>query len=60
MTIMNQASRFLLAAFLLPSVLRAAEAEKYVPETDPLMLQKIEEWRDLKFGLLMHWGAYSQ
>ena len=34
--------------------------ERYVPETDPLVLQKLEEWQDLKFGLLMHWGPYSQ
>ena len=32
----------------------------YVPETDPLVLEKLEEWQNLKFGLLMHWGAYSQ
>ncbi|MBR8534205.1 alpha-L-fucosidase [Carboxylicivirga sediminis] len=36
------------------------EDERYVPETDPLVLEKIQEWQDLKFGLLMHWGAYSQ
>lgn len=36
------------------------EDERYVPETDPLVLEKIEAWQDLKFGLLMHWGAYSQ
>ncbi|MCX6249129.1 MAG: alpha-L-fucosidase [Bacteroidetes bacterium] len=29
-------------------------------ETNPLILQKLEQWRDLKFGLLMHWGTYSQ
>lgn len=36
------------------------EEERYVPETDPLVLEKLEEWQDKKFGLLMHWGAYSQ
>jgi len=36
------------------------ESEKYVPETDPLVLEKLEQWQDMKFGLLMHWGAYSQ
>ena len=36
------------------------EEERYVPETDPLVLAKLEEWQNLKFGLLMHWGAYSQ
>ncbi|MFC2097977.1 alpha-L-fucosidase, partial [Bacteroidota bacterium] len=34
--------------------------QKYVPETDPLVLENLEEWQDIKFGLLMHWGAYSQ
>ena len=36
------------------------EEERYVPETDPLVLEKLEEWQGKKFGLLMHWGAYSQ
>ncbi|MDD5508769.1 MAG: alpha-L-fucosidase [Bacteroidales bacterium] len=36
------------------------EQQVYVTETDPLVLQKLEQWQDLKFGLLMHWGAYSQ
>ncbi len=34
--------------------------QKYIPETDPLVLEKLEQWQDMKFGLLMHWGAYSQ
>lgn len=38
----------------------AHEEERYVPETDPLVLARLEEWQNLKFGLLMHWGAYSQ
>ncbi len=36
------------------------EDERYVPETDPLVLEKLKQWQGLKFGLLMHWGAYSQ
>lgn len=32
----------------------------YTPETDPLVLKKLDKWQDLKFGLLMHWGPYSQ
>ncbi len=34
--------------------------QKYYPESDPLVLEKLEQWQDMKFGLLMHWGAYSQ
>lgn len=47
---------------LISSVLSQAvyENEKYVPETDPLVIEKLEQWQDIKFGLLMHWGAYSQ
>ena len=36
------------------------EDERYVPETDPLVLEKLDQWQEKKFGLLMHWGAYSQ
>ncbi|MCB9016413.1 MAG: alpha-L-fucosidase [Lentimicrobiaceae bacterium] len=36
------------------------EEERYVPETNPAILHRLEQWQDLKFGLLMHWGAYSQ
>lgn len=35
-------------------------SQKYFPETDPLVLEKLDQWQDLKFGLLMHWGTYSQ
>lgn len=34
--------------------------QKYYPEKDPFVLQKLEKWQDIKFGLLMHWGPYSQ
>jgi len=29
-------------------------------ETDPLVLRKLDWFQDLKFGLMMHWGPYSQ
>jgi alpha-L-fucosidase len=37
-----------------------AQDEPYVPERDPLVLKKLDHWQDLKFGILMHWGTYSQ
>ena len=51
--------------FLLPLLLAACatvdhDEERYVPETDPLVLERLEQWQNLKFGLLMHWGPYSQ
>lgn len=36
------------------------ESQTYIPDPDTLVQQKLEQWQDLKFGLLMHWGAYSQ
>lgn len=47
--------------FLTMSVTSAQEyMQKYYPETDPLVVSQLEKWQDIKFGLLMHWGAYSQ
>ncbi len=46
-------------------------SEGYVKPTDPMVIQNLEQWQDLKFGLFMHWepivsgallkaGAYAQ
>jgi len=35
-------------------------SEGYREPDDPLVVQNLEEWQDLKFGLFMHWGTYSQ
>jgi alpha-L-fucosidase len=32
----------------------------YYPVKDALVKQKLEDWQDLKFGLMMTWGPYSQ
>jgi len=45
---------------LLAATPQPAQDEIYVPETDPLVQRKLAHWQDLKFGLLMHWGPYSQ
>ncbi len=34
-------------------------SKTYVWPTDELVLQKLDKWQDLKFGVLMHWGIYS-
>jgi alpha-L-fucosidase len=36
------------------------ERGKYIKPTDPYVLQKLDKWQDYKFGLMMHWGPYSQ
>jgi len=44
-----------------PSLSTAQETESnYVPVTDSLVANKLARWQDAKFGLLMHWGTYSQ
>ncbi len=36
------------------------EEQIYVPDPNPVIQQRIDQWQDIKFGLLMHWGPYSQ
>ncbi|OYU95981.1 MAG: alpha-L-fucosidase [Bacteroidetes bacterium B1(2017)] len=36
------------------------ETERYVDDTNPVIVARIKEWQNIKFGLLMHWGTYSQ
>lgn len=50
---------FLIAFYLSINILPAVYSQQE-QETDSLVLQKLEQWKDLKFGLLMHWGTYSQ
>ena len=50
----------IVASLALPGTGATQPASPYSYPTDPLVLEKLEEWRDLKFGLLMHWGLYAQ
>ncbi len=43
-----------------PPAAHADSRGDYVPETDPLVVHKLEQWQDWKFGFMMHWGPYSQ
>ena len=56
----SASSLALLASLVLPSLGISQPAPPYTYPSDPLVLEKLEEWRDLKFGLLMHWGLYAQ
>lgn len=38
----------------------AEKSESYVPVTDSLVLRKLDQWQDWKFGFMMHWGPYSE
>lgn len=51
----------LLIGFFGHTVLQAqTPPELYQWPADPLVRKNLTEWQDLKFGLLMHWGTYSQ
>lgn len=54
----------LFTGFLLFSILSVqltqAQSQQYFPDPDTAIQHRLEEWQDLKFGLLMHWGTYSQ
>lgn len=34
-------------------------SSSYVYPTDSLVLKKLEQWQDLKFGVIFHWGLYA-
>ncbi len=57
-------NRFVLRTCLLIAIAFSAafcrQQSPYVPDPDPAVGRRLEEWRDLKFGLLLHWGPYSQ
>lgn len=56
--------KFLTVSFMLLLFFQSrhviAQQQAYFPDPDPGIAQKLEDWKDLKFGLLMHWGPYSQ
>ncbi|MDR0499256.1 MAG: alpha-L-fucosidase [Holophagales bacterium] len=35
-------------------------AQDYIPPKEPTVKAQLERWKDWRFGLLMHWGPYSQ
>jgi len=51
---------FFLILLLQVSIKVSGQKREYYPDPDTTIQKRLEEWQDLKFGLLMHWGAYSQ
>ncbi|WP_407534005.1 alpha-L-fucosidase [Elizabethkingia miricola] len=53
---------FFLATFISTNFFSQAHnvSAGYEKPKDPLVVNNLEEWQDLKFGLFMHWGTYSQ
>jgi alpha-L-fucosidase len=51
---------FVMTAAVIGAAFAQPEEARYVPDPNPVIQQRIQQWQNLKFGLLMHWGAYSQ
>ena len=56
---MKSAKAIVALLYLLFPIVAMAQTERDF-ETDPVILNRIDQWQDLKFGLMMHWGFYSQ
>ena len=50
----------LIALTLLLAVVEAAAQSEREPETNPAITSRLDEWQDLKFGFMAHWGIYAQ
>ncbi len=50
---------FILLSIILATFAANAQSDSK-PETDTVILNRIEQWQDLKFGFMAHWGMYSQ
>ena len=55
---MKKVLLFLLVALFLGSAVYGQADSR--PETDELILERLDEWQDLKFGFMVHWGMYAQ
>ncbi|MGN6638336.1 MAG: alpha-L-fucosidase [Mucilaginibacter sp.] len=47
-------------ALLLSVAIAKAQDDHYVAPSDIAVQRKLAEWQNLKFGLFMHWGPYSE
>jgi alpha-L-fucosidase len=50
----------LFCAFLVFGQHEHPTSSQYVWPGDPLVSRKLEAWRDLKFGMIIHWGLYAE
>ena len=54
-------NKTLILAFALAALCGVASAQTdRDPATNPVILDRIDQWQDLKFGFMMHWGIYAQ
>lgn len=50
----------IISLWVISGITAQHEPQQYFPDPNPDIQAKIEKWQDIKFGLLMHWGPYSQ
>lgn len=63
MLVIPKIKPFFLSSFLISSLVFSQAhnvSDGYQKPTDPLVVQNLDQWQDMKFGLFMHWGTYSQ
>ncbi len=49
-----------MTAILLNAQEHPFQKTQYEYPDDPKVMEKLENWQDMKFGLMMHWGLYAQ
>ncbi len=50
----------IIVLFLNTAFISNAQIKTYYYPEDTLVAKNLEDWKKLKFGLLMHWGTYTQ
>ena len=56
---MKKLTTCLLMLILSISVMAQDYASYYVAPKEPEVKAKLEQWKDLKFGMIIHWGLYA-
>lgn len=49
-----------LIMLLFPFFAKSQDVSEQMFENDSVILNRIEQWQDLKFGFMVHWGIYTQ
>ena len=57
---MKKHIQVLILLFLWSCTTAIAQHQTYIPPKDSMVIKKLNTWQNYKFGLLMHWGTYSQ
>mgnify|MGYP001820646475 CR=1 FL=1 len=57
---MNRCTQLTITLTLILSVFTVTSRAAEETETDPAVLERLEQFQDMKFGFMMHWGIYSQ